>query len=50
MSILEKINRPQDLRIIKKELLPELAGEIRNEIIQNGLAKRGAYSFEPGHR
>ena len=34
MSILEKINRPQDLKIIKKELLPALAGEIRDEIVQ----------------
>lgn len=40
MSILEKINKPQDLKIIKKELLPELAEEIRGEMIrtvsQNG--------------
>lgn len=34
MSILEKINKPQDLRIIKKELLPELITEIRSEIVQ----------------
>lgn len=34
MSILEKINKPQDLRIIKKELLPKLAEEIRDEIVQ----------------
>ena len=33
MSILEKINDPKDLRIIKKELLPELAAEIRRKII-----------------
>ena len=34
MAILEKINKPEDLQIIKKELLPELAQEIRDEIIQ----------------
>lgn len=34
MSILEKINKPQDLQIIKKELLPDLAREMRDEIIQ----------------
>ena len=34
MSILEKINKPEDLRIIKKELLPALAAEIRDEIVQ----------------
>lgn len=34
MSVLEKINSPSDLHIIKKELLPELAADIRSEIIQ----------------
>ncbi|MCX5778121.1 MAG: 1-deoxy-D-xylulose-5-phosphate synthase [Elusimicrobia bacterium] len=34
MSVLEKINSPSDLHIIKKELLSELAVDIRNEIIQ----------------
>jgi 1-deoxy-D-xylulose-5-phosphate synthase len=34
MSVLEKINSPSDLHIIKKELLSDLAIEIRNEIIQ----------------
>lgn len=34
MSILEKINTPKDLQIIKKELLPDLAKEMRDEIIQ----------------
>ncbi|MDD2523294.1 MAG: 1-deoxy-D-xylulose-5-phosphate synthase [Endomicrobiia bacterium] len=40
MSILEKISKPSDLKIIKKELLPQLADEIREELIkivsQNG--------------
>jgi len=31
MSILEKISKPGDLKIIKKELLPQLAQEIREE-------------------
>ncbi|MFH1368302.1 MAG: 1-deoxy-D-xylulose-5-phosphate synthase [Elusimicrobiota bacterium] len=34
MSVLEKINKPQDLRIIKRELLTQLAEEIRGEIIR----------------
>jgi 1-deoxy-D-xylulose-5-phosphate synthase len=34
MTILDKINTPQDLRIIKKELLPDLIAEIRDEIIR----------------
>ena len=34
MNILEKINGPEDLRVIKKELLPELAAEIRRKIIE----------------
>lgn len=34
MSVLEKINSPSDLHIIKKDLLPELAADIRSEIIQ----------------
>lgn len=34
MSILEKINKPEDLQIIKKELLPELIYEIRDRIIK----------------
>ncbi len=33
-TILDKINAPQDLRIIKKELLGQLSQEIREEIIQ----------------
>ncbi|MBN1824441.1 MAG: 1-deoxy-D-xylulose-5-phosphate synthase [Endomicrobiales bacterium] len=40
MSVLEKINNPKDLQIIKRELLPQLAAEIREEIVravsQNG--------------
>lgn len=40
MTVLEKINNPQDLRIIKRELLPQLASEMRDEMIrtvsQNG--------------
>ncbi|MDD5021660.1 MAG: 1-deoxy-D-xylulose-5-phosphate synthase [Endomicrobiaceae bacterium] len=34
MAILEKIEKPSDLKIIKKELLPQLAQEIRDEIIR----------------
>ena len=34
MSVLESINRPEDLRNIKKELLPQLAQELREEIIR----------------
>jgi len=34
MAILEKINKPEDLRIVGKEHLPELIAEIRNVIIQ----------------
>ncbi len=34
MSILEKIDRPSDLKLIKKELLPELAKEIRDLMIR----------------
>jgi len=35
MSILEKINKPSDLRLIKKELLPELAKEIRDFMLSS---------------
>ncbi len=34
MSILEKIQKPQDMQVIKRELLPELAKEIRQDILQ----------------
>ena len=34
MSILEKIKKPQDMHDIKRELLPELAKEIRHDILQ----------------
>ena len=34
MAILEKINSPEDLRILKKEVLPQLANEIREKIIE----------------
>jgi 1-deoxy-D-xylulose-5-phosphate synthase len=34
MTILEKIEKPSDLKIIKKELLPQLAQEVRDEIIR----------------
>ncbi|GAB1401536.1 1-deoxy-D-xylulose-5-phosphate synthase [Elusimicrobiota bacterium] len=34
MAILEKIEKPSDLKIIKKELLTQLAQEIRDEIIR----------------
>jgi len=33
MSVLELINRPNDLRLIRKELLPQLAEEIREKIV-----------------
>lgn len=42
MNILEKINNPQDLRIIKKELLPQVATEIRNEIV-NVVSRTGGH-------
>ncbi|OGS22668.1 MAG: 1-deoxy-D-xylulose-5-phosphate synthase [Elusimicrobia bacterium RIFOXYA2_FULL_39_19] len=32
-KILDKIDKPQDLRLIRKELMPELLNEIRQEII-----------------
>ena len=34
MSILEKIENPEDLKLIRKDLFPELAKEIREEIIK----------------
>ncbi|MCK5534174.1 1-deoxy-D-xylulose-5-phosphate synthase [bacterium] len=34
MSILEKIESPKDLKLIRRELFPELAKEIREEIIK----------------
>ncbi len=34
MSILDKIDKPADLKMIKKELLPQLAEEIRTKIIE----------------
>lgn len=42
MSILEKINKPEDLRIIKKELLSNLAQEVRDLII-NTVSKNGGH-------
>ncbi len=42
MSILEKISSPDDLKIVKKELLPQLAEEIRREII-NTVSKNGGH-------
>ncbi|HAM39738.1 MAG: 1-deoxy-D-xylulose-5-phosphate synthase [Elusimicrobia bacterium RIFOXYC2_FULL_34_12] len=33
MSVLDKIDKPSDLRLIKKELLPELANDIRKLMI-----------------
>ncbi|MFA7074088.1 MAG: 1-deoxy-D-xylulose-5-phosphate synthase [Endomicrobiaceae bacterium] len=42
MSILEKISKPGDLKIIKKELLPKLADEIREELIQT-TSKNGGH-------
>ncbi|HLD29177.1 MAG TPA: 1-deoxy-D-xylulose-5-phosphate synthase [bacterium] len=34
MNILDKIEQPQDLRMLKKELFPQLLNEIREKIIQ----------------
>lgn len=42
MSILEKISKPGDLKIIKKELLPKLADEIREELIKT-TSKNGGH-------
>jgi 1-deoxy-D-xylulose-5-phosphate synthase len=42
MTIIDKINKPQDLQIIKKELLPQLAYEIREEIIRT-VAQNGGH-------
>lgn len=42
MSILEKISKPGDLKIIKKELLPQLAQEIREELIDT-TSKNGGH-------
>ena len=33
MAVLELIDRPSDLRLVRKELLPQLAEEIREKII-----------------
>ena len=41
MSILEKINKPQDLHDIRPELLPALAKEIREEMIRTVAANGG---------
>lgn len=40
--ILEKINSPQDLRLLRKEVLPQLAEEIRKLIIET-VAKTGGH-------
>ena len=42
MSILEKISSPNDIKIIKKELLPKLAQEIRSKIIST-VSKTGGH-------
>ena len=42
MKILDKINTPAQLRLLKKELLPELCQEIRQEIIST-IAKNGGH-------
>ncbi|MBQ1609595.1 MAG: HK97 gp10 family phage protein [Elusimicrobia bacterium] len=34
MAILDNITKPDDIKIIKKDLLPELAQEIRQKIIE----------------
>lgn len=42
MNILDKISQPQDLRLLRKELLPKLAEEIRRQIIQT-VSKNGGH-------
>ena len=42
MKILDKINTPAQLRLLKKELLPELCHELRQEIIST-IAKNGGH-------
>ena len=42
MSILEYINSPQDIKLIKKENLPKLAQEIRKKIVET-TAKTGGH-------
>src|SRR3989339_224415 len=41
-KILDKIDKPQDLRLIRRELLPELLNEIRTEIIET-VSKNGGH-------
>ena len=42
MSLLDKIKEPSDLRVLDKTLLPELAKEIREELIQT-VSKTGGH-------
>ena len=42
MKILDKINTPAQLRLIDKNLLPELCKELRQEIIST-IAKNGGH-------
>ena len=42
MSILEKITSPDDIKIVKKELLTSLAREIRSKIV-NTVSKTGGH-------
>jgi 1-deoxy-D-xylulose-5-phosphate synthase len=42
MSVIEKIDKPSDLRLIKKELLPQLAKEIR-ELMITTVSKNGGH-------
>ncbi|MFH0947800.1 MAG: 1-deoxy-D-xylulose-5-phosphate synthase [Elusimicrobiota bacterium] len=42
MKILDKINNPDDLKIVRKELLPELASEIR-ELIVSTVSQTGGH-------
>lgn len=42
MSILEYINSPQDVKLVKKELLPKLAEELREKIIET-TSKNGGH-------
>ena len=42
MALLEYINTVQDVKLVKKELLPELADELRKKIIET-TAKNGGH-------
>ena len=41
MALLDKINQPSDLKFLRPELLPELAREMRGEIIRTVASSGG---------